>query len=69
MGDSTVRKIDCEECVMAGTEACADCVVTFILAREPGNAVVVDADEERALRALGAHGLVPRLRHRPRQAG
>ena len=54
---------------MRGTSACDDCVVSFILEREPGDAVVVDADEERALRALSEEGLVPRLRHRPRQAG
>jgi hypothetical protein len=54
---------------MRGTSACDDCVVSFILEREPGDAVVVDADEERALRALGEGGLVPRLRHRSREAG
>jgi hypothetical protein len=54
---------------MAGSSACADCVVTFIVNREPGDAVVVDGDEERALRVLGDGGLVPRLRHRPRRAG
>lgn len=59
--------IDCCDCVMAGTTACADCVVTFIVKRDPGDAVVVDADEERALRALGEQGLVPRLRHRARR--
>jgi hypothetical protein len=40
--------------------------VSFIVSREPGEAVVVDADAERALRALGDNGLVPRLRHRSR---
>jgi hypothetical protein len=64
----TDRIIDCGECVMAGTHACGDCVVTFIVDREPGDAVVIDADEERAMRALGERGLVPRLRHRPRRA-
>ena len=44
--------IDCGDCVMAGTTACDDCIVSFIVNREPGDAVVVDADEERALRAL-----------------
>ena len=42
--------IDCGDCVMAGTTACDDCIVSFIVEREPGDAVVVDADEERALR-------------------
>jgi hypothetical protein len=54
---------------MRATSACDDCVVSFILDREPGDAVVVDADEERALRVLGEGGLVPRLRHRSRHAG
>ena len=54
---------------MAHSDACDDCVVSFIVGREPGNAVVVDADEERALRVLGDGGLVPRLRHRSRRVG
>ena len=54
--------IDCDGCVMQGTEACDDCVVTFICDRSKG-AVVFDADEERAIRSLGRNGLVPPLRH------
>ncbi|HWS44291.1 MAG TPA: hypothetical protein VN636_00375 [Acidimicrobiia bacterium] len=68
MNGRTLRLIDCDECVMAGTDCCDDCVVSFIVSREPGEAVVVDADEERALRELSAGGLVPGLRHRPRRA-
>lgn len=64
-----LRTIDCGECVMAATAACDDCVVSFIVEREPGDAVVIDADEERALRALGDGGLVPQLRHRARRSG
>jgi hypothetical protein len=58
--------IDCEQCVMQHTEACADCVVTYICSREPGDAVVVDVEEFRALRLLSDSGLVPELRHRRR---
>ena len=58
--------IDCGECVMAGTSACDDCIVSFIVGREPGDAVVFDAEEERALRTLSDGGLVPRLRHASR---
>ncbi len=54
---------------MAHTVACGDCVVNFIVGREPGDAVVVDAEEERALRTLGDAGLVPRLRHVSRRVG
>jgi hypothetical protein len=48
---------------MQGTSACSDCVVTFICSREPGEAVVVDVAEERALRLLSGAGLLPGLRH------
>ena len=58
-------RIDCEECAHRGTDRCEDCVVTFILDREDG-AVVVDADEARALRSLGEAGLVPLLQLQPR---
>ena len=58
--------IDCDQCVMQHTDACADCVVTFICSREPGDALVVDVGEYRALRMLADSGLVPELRHRRR---
>jgi hypothetical protein len=56
--------ISCDECSMRSTPACEDCVVTFICDREPGDAVIIDVAEERALRLLGRSGLVPVLRHR-----
>jgi len=55
--------IDCDDCVMQDTDTCADCVVTFICSREPGEAVVVDVAEERAIRLLSGAGLLPELRH------
>lgn len=58
--------IDCDDCRMQHTDACADCVVSFVCGREPGDALVIDADEERAVRLLGRAGLVPGLRHVPR---
>jgi hypothetical protein len=61
-------RIDCDECRMQHTSACDDCVVTFIVGREPGDAVVIDADEERAVRLLADAGLLPALRHQ-RRAG
>lgn len=67
-GEAGVLRIDCAECVLEGTSACVDCVVTFLVDREPGTAVVVDAAEVRALRALARGGLAPVLRHRPREA-
>ena len=44
--------IDCDECVMRDTGACDDCVVSFVVGREPGEALVIDVDEERAVRML-----------------
>ena len=60
--------ISCDDCVMRNTDACGDCIVTFICDREPGDAVIIDAGEQRALRLLVGGGLVPELRHR-REAG
>ena len=51
---------------MAETETCDDCVVSFVMGREPGDAVIIDVAEERAVRMLARAGLVPELRHRPR---
>jgi hypothetical protein len=54
--------IDCACCRLQGTSACEDCVVTFLLGRQPEDAVVIDADEARAMRMLERAGLVPSLR-------
>ena len=56
-------RIDCDDCRMQHTEACTDCVVTFIVGREPGDAVIIDVAEARAVRLLARAGLVPDLRH------
>jgi hypothetical protein len=58
-------RIECNDCAHQGTDQCDDCVVSFILDREDG-AVVVDAEEARALRSLGEAGLVPLLRLTPK---
>lgn len=56
-------EISCGTCVMQASAACGDCVVSFIVNREPGDAIVFDVAEERAIRALADAGLVPELRH------
>jgi hypothetical protein len=58
--------ISCDDCVMHGTDACGDCVVTFLCSRDADDAVVIDADDVRALRLLERGGLAPSLRHRRR---
>ena len=55
--------IDCSTCSQRHTPTCHGCMVTFICSREPGDAVVVDLSEFRALKVLGDSGLVPPLRH------
>ena len=55
--------ISCDDCEMQGTSTCDDCIVTFICEREPGDAVVIDVEEARAVRLLERAGLVPGLRH------
>ena len=57
-------EISCDDCVMQHTLACDDCVVSFICGRAPGDAVVLDVTEMRAVRLLGDAGLVPHLRLR-----
>lgn len=61
--------IDCAGCAHRGTDVCDDCVVTFIVDRDPGDALVVDADEARAVRLLERAGLVPGVRHEARACG
>ena len=58
-----VLTIDCAECAHQHTSTCDDCVVSFLVDRQPEDAVVVDADEARAVRLLERAGLVPGLRH------
>ncbi len=62
-------RVDCDDCVMRHTVACDDCVVSFVVSREPGEALVIDVAEARAVRMLSRAGLVPDLRHTPRVAG
>lgn len=63
--DLTGMLISCDDCRMQGTDACNDCVVTYLLDR-PDGAVVFDADEERALREMNRAGLLPEVKWQPR---
>jgi hypothetical protein len=58
--------ISCDDCTMQATSTCEDCVVTYICRRDPDDALIINAAEERAVRLLGRAGLVPRLRHQVR---
>ena len=59
---STSLTIDCDDCRMHGTNACRDCIVTF-LCDDAGGALVIDASEARAVTMLARAGLTPGLRH------
>ena len=61
--------VDCADCAHRLTPVCDDCVVSFIVGREPEDAVVVDADEARAVRLLAHAGLVPGVRHEAQASG
>jgi hypothetical protein len=58
--------IDCATCIARDTATCADCVVTFVCSRPPGEALVMELADYRALQVLGDAGLVPTLRHEQR---
>ena len=66
-GESDGLTISCDDCIMQNTDACEDCVVTFICGREPDHAVVIDVAEVRAVRMLSDAGLVPPLRRVARE--
>ena len=61
--------IDCADCAHRDTPVCEDCVVSFIVGREPEDALVVDADEARAVRLLERAGLLPGVRHEAQAGG
>ena len=61
--------IDCADCAHRGTAVCDECIVTFIVGRAPEDALVVDADEARAVRLLERAGLVPGVRHESQASG
>ena len=39
-----VLRIDCDDCVMVGTDACSDCIVTYLCNRDDGGADMVIFD-------------------------
>ncbi len=59
--------IDCDECQMQGTEACSDCVVSFVL-RDLAGPIELDPEQAEAIDLLADAGLVAPLRLVPRGA-
>jgi hypothetical protein len=60
--EPATRVIDCDQCVARATNACGDCVVTFLLQADDQQSLELDAAQEVALNRLAQHGLVPMLR-------
>jgi hypothetical protein len=58
--------ISCDTCSNEGSSACEDCVVSFLLGRDPTDAIIIDAAEARAVRVFERAGLLPALRHEKR---
>lgn len=58
-----VLRIDCDDCCFQDSDVCEDCLVTFLLERDEGGAVVIPLEEVRAVRLLQDAGLAPRNRH------
>ena len=60
--DETLR-IECQSCVMQHSDHCCDCIVTALVEPSPRRvALVVDGEEERALRELARAGLITEIR-------
>jgi hypothetical protein len=55
--------ISCDDCIMQGTAACADCVVTHVCDRRADEPLVLHGADVLAMRLLADAGLVPGLRH------
>ena len=56
-------RIECRACVMQHSDHCRDCIVSVLVDPSPRQvALVVDAEEERALRELASAGLIPEIR-------
>jgi len=51
--------IDCKECVARHSDACSDCVVSYIVSKEPGQPNEFERGEANAMRLLADAGLVP----------
>ena len=57
--------IDCNQCTMQDTDACDDCVMSFLL-HDPTLPLVVADECAGALAVLADGGLIPELRLAPK---
>ncbi len=55
--------ISCDDCSLQATQACEDCLVSFLLGPDDrAEAVIVDVVEARAMKMLERAGLLPSIR-------
>ena len=57
--------ISCDTCAARMSDACGDCIVNFFCGdvKAPEGAIVLDFEQERALRVLAREGLMGEIRH------
>jgi hypothetical protein len=57
--------ISCDTCTARHTDACSDCIVSFFCgdADSTQGAIVLDFEQQRALRVLAREGLMGEIRH------
>jgi hypothetical protein len=62
--------IDCEACAVQYSDACDDCIVSYLVSHDQGSPVILNHDEKHAVDLLADAGLVPpsRFEFRPRLA-
>ncbi|HVM40202.1 MAG TPA: hypothetical protein VM618_05415 [Acidimicrobiia bacterium] len=61
MSETTI--LDCSGCVGDERPECSECIVRFLVDRDARGAAALDPEEERAVRALAASGLLADVRH------
>lgn len=57
--------IECDSCIKQDSDACGDCIVAFVVSREPDDAVVFDVAAYAAVKRLQRAGLVADSQHEP----
>ena len=59
VGPEPALTIDCDACEMQFSDACDDCLVSYLVGHEEGTPVLLDEDEKQAVELLADAGLVP----------
>ena len=57
--------IDCDMCALRHSDACDDCVVSYLVDHDPATPVVFGPQEQQAVELLADAGLIPRSKFEP----